>query len=151
MLFWLADLVAEAGGPALFRFSTTRVVLAFLTAFVVGLLLGRPMILWLYKHGWRSKERVYGDINTRSKSGTPIMGGALILASLFISVLLWCDLSGSRIWVLLASGLWFAWMGSRDDLAKVRGGTADAGMSRKLKIRRRQKLPGSLGMPWRRE
>ena len=89
MLFWLADLVAEAGGPALFRFSTTRVVLAFLTAFVVGLLLGRPMILWLYKHGWRSKERVYGDINTRSKSGTPIMGGALILGTFFNYVFGW--------------------------------------------------------------
>ena len=133
MLAWLAQLLEEAGGPALFGYSTTRGVSAFITAFLVGLACGRPIIHLLYRKGMRSKERTYGDINTESKSGTPVMGGFILLAAGLGSVLLWCDLGNTRIQVLLAACLWFAGIGFLDDYAKVKHGGADAGMSRAAK------------------
>lgn len=133
MLTWLAGLLEDAGGPALFRYSTSRAVFAFVTAFLVGLAAGRPIIHALYRRGMRSAERTYGDINTESKAGTPVMGGFILLLAGLGSVLLWCDLANSRILVLLAACAWFAWVGFLDDRAKVRRGGADAGMSRLAK------------------
>ena len=133
MFAWLAQLLEEAGGPTLFGYSTTRGVSAFVTAFLVGLIAGRPIIHLLYRKGMRSKERTYGDINTESKAGTPVMGGFILLVAGLGSVLLWCDLTNTRIQVLLGACLWFAAIGFLDDRAKVRGGTADAGMSRAAK------------------
>ena len=133
MLAWLAQLLEDAGGPALFRYSTSRGVFAFVTAFAVGLVCGRPIIHLLYRKGMRSKERTYGDINTESKAGTPVMGGFILLAAGLGSVLLWCDLTNPRIQLLLAACLWFAAVGFLDDRAKVKHGGADAGMSRLAK------------------
>lgn len=130
MLQYLAAMWEEAGGPALFGYSTSRAVFAFVTAFLVGLAFGRPIINALYRKGMRSKERTYGDINTESKAGTPVMGGFILLAAGLGAVLLWCDLSNTRIQVLLLACVWFAAIGFLDDYGKVKHGGADAGMSR---------------------
>jgi phospho-N-acetylmuramoyl-pentapeptide-transferase len=130
MLAILASHWESTGGPSLFGYITTRAVAAFITAFVVGLVLGRPIINALYRAGMRSKERTYGDINTQSKAGTPVMGGFIMLAAGLGAGLLWCDLSNLRIQLLIGACLWFAFVGFVDDYGKVKHGGADAGMSR---------------------
>ncbi len=130
MLHWLATIWAEAGGPALFRYVTARSAFAFLSAAVIGIAAGRPIIHALYRAGMRSKERTYGDINTASKAGTPVMGGLIILVAGVGSALLWCDLTNLCVQVLLAACLWFSAVGFYDDYHKVRGESADAGLSR---------------------
>ena len=130
MFYHLSEALAESGGTKLFSYTTMRAFLAFSTAFILGLIAGRPIINMLYRKGMRSKERSYGDINTQSKSGTPIMGGLIILVAGMGSTLLWCDLTSLHVWITLLCGLWFALVGGYDDYHKVKGGSADAGLSR---------------------
>ncbi|MDP6933429.1 MAG: hypothetical protein QGG40_10965 [Myxococcota bacterium] len=134
MFYWLATWLEALGGPALFRFLTSRSLFAFVTAFLLGLWVGRPIITWLYRKGLRSEERKYQALDTGSKKGTPVMGGLILLASGLGSALAWCDLSNPRIWVLIFAAIWFALVGGYDDYAKVRGGSAEAGMSRPVKL-----------------
>ena len=133
MIPLLAQWVEEAGGPALFRYLTTRTVFAFLFAFLLGLVIGRPIINRLYQGGMRSRERTYGDINTQSKAGTPVMGGLIILASGITSALLFCDLRDPRVLALLVAALWFGAVGLYDDFQKVKLGNPDAGLGRVAK------------------
>ena len=133
MFYWLAGIIEEAGGPALFRFITARSIFAVLTAFLVTLAIGRPVINMLYRRGYRSKERSYGDINTASKTGTPVMGGILLIMSGIGSAALWCDLQNPFVLSLLAASLWFSAMGGLDDLLKVKRGDSDKGLSRPAK------------------
>lgn len=130
MIFALSDTIARLGGPAVFQYITARALFAFLTAFLLGLWAGRPIINALYRRGFRSAERSYGDINTLSKSGTPLMGGFILLVAALGSALLWCRLDDVRVLGALACMLWFFGVGAYDDVQKVRGRAADAGMSR---------------------
>ena len=133
MLFALAMHIKEAGGPALFGYTSTRVLMAFLTSLVTGMLVGRPLIVWLFRKGYRTKERSYMAAFTASKDGTPHMGGVILLVAILAGVLLWCDLLSSRVWVLLATAASFAVIGAVDDASKTIKGGADAGMSEKVK------------------
>jgi len=133
VFYWLAEFIEKNGGPALFRYITVRSVSAFFTAFLVTLLIGRQVINSLYKRGYRSKERSYGDINTASKTGTPVMGGVLLLISGIGAALLWCNLENAFVLALFASSLWFSAMGALDDLLKVKRGDSDKGLARPAK------------------
>jgi phospho-N-acetylmuramoyl-pentapeptide-transferase len=53
------------------------------------------------------------------KTGTPTMGGALILVAIAISTLLWADLSNRFVWVVLVTTLGFGAIGWIDDYRKV--------------------------------
>jgi phospho-N-acetylmuramoyl-pentapeptide-transferase len=63
--------------------------------------------------------RTYGPQTHLEKSGTPTMGGALILISIVVTTLLWADLSNRFIWVVLVVTLGFGWIGWVDDYRKV--------------------------------
>ena len=130
MIFALSDIIEGFGGPAVFRYITARALFAFLTAFLFGIYAGRLIINTLYKKGFRSSERSYGDINTQSKSGTPIMGGFILLAASLVAILLWCRLDDICVLASLLCMLWFFGIGAYDDIQKVRGKDADAGLSR---------------------
>jgi phospho-N-acetylmuramoyl-pentapeptide-transferase len=133
------------GAPPLLGYITTRAVFGFLTAFFVGLVIGRPLILWLYRSGYRSPERSYGDISTASKKSTPVMGGLIIAACGIGSVLIWADVGNPRVLMVVAASLWFASMGAMDDVGKVRGKDADAGISRLAKYASQIGFGGLLG------
>ena len=130
MILALSDIIEGFGGPAVFRYITARSLFAFLTAFLFGIFAGRPIINTLYRKGFRSSERSYGDINTQSKSGTPIMGGFILLAAALVAILLWCRLDDIRVLASLLCMLWFFGIGAYDDIQKVKGKDADAGLSR---------------------
>jgi len=63
--------------------------------------------------------RTEGPQSHLSKSGTPTMGGALILISIGVTTLLWADLANRFIWVVLLVTLGFGWVGWVDDYRKV--------------------------------
>ena len=67
------------------------------------------------------------------KTGTPTMGGVLIISSLLISTLLWADLSNRYIWVVIITTLLFAIIGFLDDYLKIKNKSSD-GLSSKQKI-----------------
>jgi phospho-N-acetylmuramoyl-pentapeptide-transferase len=55
-----------------------------------------------------------------SKQGVPTMGGALILAALTLTTLLWTNLTNGHVWIVLLVTLWFGLIGSYDDYRKIK-------------------------------
>jgi phospho-N-acetylmuramoyl-pentapeptide-transferase len=102
-----------------FAYLTLRAVLASATALMIGLLAGPGVIRWLTEMKIGQAVRTDGPQTHLEKSGTPTMGGALILISIVVTTLLWADLSNRFIWVVLVVMLGFGWIGWVDDYRKV--------------------------------
>ena len=120
MLLWLAQLLQEHIGPMrIFNFITFRAVFATLTALAIGLGAGPAVIRMLTRLKVGQAVRTNGPQTHLIKSGTPTMGGALILLAIAISTLLWADLSNRFIWVVLIVTLGFGAIGWVDDYRKV--------------------------------
>jgi phospho-N-acetylmuramoyl-pentapeptide-transferase len=102
-----------------FSYLTLRAVLAAGTALVIGLLAGPWVIRKLTRMKIGQAIRTEGPQSHLAKSGTPTMGGALILIAIGLTTLLWADLSNRFIWVVLLVTLGFGWVGWVDDYRKV--------------------------------
>ena len=95
---WLQTLSPEFG---FFR------VMAALTALLIGLIAGPIVIRRLTELKIGQPIREYAMQTHLSKSGTPTMGGVLILLAIAISTLLWSDLSNRFVWIVLLVTLGF--------------------------------------------
>ncbi|ALM86377.1 phospho-N-acetylmuramoyl-pentapeptide-transferase [Bordetella sp. N] len=113
---WLSDDIRTFG---VFEYITLRAVLACATALLIGLMAGPRVIRKLTAMKIGQAVRAYGPQSHLVKNGTPTMGGALILISIGISVLLWCDWSNRFIWVVLLVTFGFGAIGWVDDYRKV--------------------------------
>jgi phospho-N-acetylmuramoyl-pentapeptide-transferase len=102
-----------------FSYLTLRAVLAAGTALVIGLLAGPWVIRKLTALKIGQAVRTEGPQSHLSKSGTPTMGGALILISIGVTTLLWADLANRFVWVVLLVTVGFGWIGWVDDYRKV--------------------------------
>ena len=116
---WLQTLSPEFGFFRVFQYLTFRAVMAALTALLMGLLAGPYVIRRLAELKIGQPVRGYGMESHLSKSGTPTMGGVLILLSIAISTLLWFDLSNRFVWIVLLVTLGFGAIGWVDDWRKV--------------------------------
>ena len=90
---WLQTLSPEFGFFRVFQYLTLRAVMAALTALLIGLIAGPIVIRRLTELKIGQPIREYAMQTHLSKSGTPTMGGVLILLAIAISTLLWADLS----------------------------------------------------------
>jgi phospho-N-acetylmuramoyl-pentapeptide-transferase len=102
-----------------FTYITLRVVLAALTALAISFIVGPAMIrkLTAYKIGQAVRDD--GPQTHLIKTGTPTMGGALILVSVSVTTLLWADLANRYVWIVLLTTLGFGLVGWVDDWRKV--------------------------------
>ena len=116
---WLHTLSPEFGFFRVFQFLTFRAVMAALTALLLGLLAGPYVIRRLTELKIGKQVRSYGMESHIVKSGTPTMGGVLILLCIAISTLLWSDLSNRFVWIVLLVTLGFGAIGWVDDWRKV--------------------------------
>jgi phospho-N-acetylmuramoyl-pentapeptide-transferase len=116
---WLQTLSPEFGFFRVFQYLTFRAVMAALTALLMGLAAGPYVIRRLTALKIGQPVRGYGMESHLSKSGTPTMGGVLILLSISISTLLWFDLSNRFVWIVLLVTLGFGAIGWVDDWRKV--------------------------------
>lgn len=98
---------------------TLRVILAALTAFLIALLFGNRMIDMLHFRQMGQFVREDGPQTHKQKQGTPTMGGILILFSILVSSLLWCDLSNAYVWICLFTCVSFGYIGFIDDYQKL--------------------------------
>jgi len=114
-----------------FRYITFRSAYAGVTALILSLILGTYMIRLLQKYQIGEKIRKHGPEHHHVKSGTPTMGGALILFTFLLSTLLWANLSNSYIWIIIFSAVGFGAVGLFDDIYKLRKGD---GLSVKAKL-----------------
>jgi phospho-N-acetylmuramoyl-pentapeptide-transferase len=120
MLLWLAqNFQQEFGFLRIFNFITFRTVLATLTALFIGLGAGPGVIRMLARLKVGQAVRTDGPQTHLIKSGTPTMGGVLILIGIGISTLLWADLSNRFVWIVLIVTLGFGAIGWVDDYRKV--------------------------------
>ena len=113
---WLAQ---DIRGFNVFNYITLRAVLAAMTALIISFVAGPRVIRWLAAKKIGQAVRQEGPQTHLVKSGTPTMGGALILISIAVTTLLWGDLSNRYIWVLLIVTLGFGAIGWYDDWKKV--------------------------------
>src|SRR3954447_14991784 len=98
---WLQTLSPEFGFLRVFNYLTFRALGAALTALLMGLAAGPYVIRRLAALKIGQPVRGYGMETHLSKSGTPTMGGVLILLSIAIATLLWFDLSNRFVWIVL--------------------------------------------------
>jgi phospho-N-acetylmuramoyl-pentapeptide-transferase len=117
LLYPLASKVALFN---VFRYPSFRIIAAGFAALLLGMVLGPWFIREL-------KERQHGQSNVRedtperhqSKSGTPTMGGGLILFSLSVATLLFADLTSRYVWMVLTVMLGYGLIGFTDDYLKL--------------------------------
>jgi phospho-N-acetylmuramoyl-pentapeptide-transferase len=123
MLIWLAQwlqtLSPDLGFLRVFQYQTFRAVMAALTALLLGLFTGPYVIRRLAELKIGQPIRGYGMESHLSKSGTPTMGGVLILLCIASSTLLWFDWSNRFVWIVLLVTLGFGAVGWSDDWRKV--------------------------------
>jgi phospho-N-acetylmuramoyl-pentapeptide-transferase len=116
---WLQTLGPEFGFLRVFQYLTLRAVLSAMTALLIGLIAGPSVIRNLARLKIGQPIRGYGMETHLSKSGTPTMGGVLILICIAVSTLLWMDLSNRFVWIVLLVTLGFGAIGWADDWRKV--------------------------------
>jgi phospho-N-acetylmuramoyl-pentapeptide-transferase len=115
-----------------FRYLTFRSFMALITALVVSLLIGPPLIRRL-RAGQHGGETIREDTPARhrAKQGTPTMGGLVILTAIVATTLLWANLRNRYVWVVLLATLGFGAIGVWDDVTKLR---ARKGLSTRVKF-----------------
>ena len=120
MLLYLSEILAEyVGAFRVFQYLTFRAILGALTALAISFIVGPSMIRLLRVKDIGQSIRDDGPESHFSKTGTPTMGGALIIVAILISTLLWADMSNRYIWVVLLVTLAFGVIGFIDDYKKV--------------------------------
>jgi phospho-N-acetylmuramoyl-pentapeptide-transferase len=119
LAIWLQSLGPEFGFLRVFQYITFRAVMAAMTALLIGLMAGPSVIRHLAALKIGQPVRGYGMETHLAKSGTPTMGGVLILIAIAVSTLLWFDWTNRFVWIVLVVTLGFGAIGWVDDWRKV--------------------------------
>lgn len=124
-------------GLNVFQYVTFRTAWATITALLVLLFLGGPVIRKLAQLKFGQEIREEGPASHQAKRGTPTMGGVLIIGSVFLSTVLWARLDSLYLWLALGATTLFAAIGFADDYIKIV-------KKRSLGLSGKQKLAGQL-------
>jgi phospho-N-acetylmuramoyl-pentapeptide-transferase len=116
---WLQGLSPEFGFFRVFQYITFRAVMAALTALLIGLFAGPAVIRHLVSLKIGQPIRDYAMQSHMVKTGTPTMGGVLILIGIGTSTLLWADLTNRFVWIVMLVTFGFGAIGWVDDWRKV--------------------------------
>lgn len=120
MLIWLAEYLTQYYRAFnVFEYITLRAIVASLTALIITLLMGPPMIRWLAQYKVGQVVRDDGPKSHYSKAGTPTMGGAMIIIAITIATLLWSNLKNPYVWIVLVVMIGFGMIGWCDDYLKL--------------------------------
>jgi phospho-N-acetylmuramoyl-pentapeptide-transferase len=127
MLLYFLEMLSKFWGihlPAAFAYSSTRMLLAAITALVTTIVFGPFFIRKLYELKTGQSIRVedcpmLARLHEK-KRDTPTMGGVFLLGSMIISLFLWMDLKSSFTWMLLLTTIWLGFLGGYDDYLKMK-------------------------------
>ena len=133
MLLWLYTHFPDSSLLNVLRYPSFRIVMSTLTALVVCLLFYPALIrrLQIFKFG--QEVRKEGPESHYKKKGTPTMGGTLILLAVFVSTVLWTDVTHKGVWLVLLVTMGYGAIGFYDDYLKVTRQT-HAGFSGRTRI-----------------
>jgi phospho-N-acetylmuramoyl-pentapeptide-transferase len=116
---WLQGLGPEFGFLRVVQYLTFRAVMAAMTALLIGIIMGPWVIRRLTELKIGQPVREYAMQSHLIKSGTPTMGGVLILLAVAISTILWFDWTNRFVWIVMLVTLGFGTIGWVDDWRKV--------------------------------
>jgi len=123
MIYHLFQYLEHVGvhfpGIGLMHYLSFRAMLAAVTAVLTALFAGKRIIGWLQRRQIGETVRDLGLEGQVQKKGTPTMGGIIIILSVMIGVLLFCDLTNIYVLLLIISTLWCGGLGFMDDYIKV--------------------------------
>jgi phospho-N-acetylmuramoyl-pentapeptide-transferase len=139
LYLWLYPLHTEFAIFNVFRYLSFRIIYAAVTAFLIVFFLAPPMIKKLQTLKLGQKIRTDGPQSHLGKSGTPTMGGLLIIFSVLLSTVLWADISNFYVWLVLLSLVGFGMIGFVDDYIKIL-------RSQSKGLTATQKIVGQLGV-----
>ncbi|MEO8572646.1 MAG: phospho-N-acetylmuramoyl-pentapeptide-transferase [Pyrinomonadaceae bacterium] len=106
-------------GLNVFQYVTFRTAWATITALLMTLFFGKPVIRKLAELKFGQEIREEGPASHQEKRGTPTMGGILIIGSVFVSTVLWARLDNLFLWLALGATTLFAAVGFADDYIKI--------------------------------
>ncbi len=121
MLYYLFDYLdkMDIPGMGMFRYVSTRSALALVLSIIIGTVIGRRIINLLQKQQIGEIVRDLGLEGQMKKTGTPTMGGIIIIIAILIPVLLFCRLDNVYIILMLITTVWLGTLGFLDDYIKV--------------------------------
>ncbi|MBO7480276.1 MAG: phospho-N-acetylmuramoyl-pentapeptide-transferase [Bacteroidales bacterium] len=123
MLYHLFEYLRQRGtdfsGIGLMQYISVRGILGNITAIIIALAVGKKAIGFLQKKQIGEEIRNLGLEGQLAKKGTPTMGGLIIIFSLLIPTLLFCDLSNTNTLLLIFTTVWLGFLGCMDDYIKV--------------------------------
>ena len=135
MLFsFLTSLIDNYSFLNVFKYLTFRTGLSLMTSLVIVFLIGGPLIRLFSKNQITGPIRQDGPIDhIIKKSGTPTMGGLIIIIGMVSSTILWADLTNIFVWTLIFVSLSLGLLGFIDDLLKIKFENS-RGLNLKLKF-----------------
>lgn len=116
LLFGMHDFFSPLN---VFRYITFRTALAVISAMLLSLFIGPKIIVWLKKISITQQIRDDGPQTHLKKSGTPTMGGIIIIACIVLTVLMWGDIGNMYVWTMVLSLIGYGCIGLLDDYLKV--------------------------------
>lgn len=122
MLFYLFEYLEneyQVPGASLFQFQTFRAAMAVLLSLILATAYGKRIILFLQRKQIGETVRDLGLEGQKQKSGTPTMGGLIIIMSTLIPVLLFADIMNIYIILLIVTIIWMGIIGFVDDYIKI--------------------------------
>jgi len=120
MLVYLTEYLQQyISGFGVFSYITMRAIMSVLTALILSFIIGPAMIRWLTRLKVGQTIRQDGPQTHLIKSGTPTMGGTMIIFSVAMAVVLWGDLTNHYLLIITLSMLGFGAIGFADDYLKV--------------------------------
>ncbi len=124
MLYHLFDWLTKNGikfpGSGLFQFITFRVLLAVILSLVIATVFGKKIINFLKKKQIGESVRDLGLQGEKQKTGTPTMGGIIIILAILIPTLLLANLNKVYVRLMLLSTVWLGVIGFIDDYLKIK-------------------------------
>ena len=118
---FLTSLIDQYSFLNVFKYLTFRTGLSVVTSLVVVFIIGGPLIKLFSEKMITGPIRQDGPIDhIITKSGTPTMGGVIIIIGIILSTLLWADLTNIYVWTLIFVSLSLGGLGLLDDILKIK-------------------------------
>lgn len=118
-LFEYLELKFKLPGASLFQYLSFRSALAFIFSLMLSVKYGKNIINFLKKKQIGETVRDLGLVGQKEKTGTPTMGGLIIIMATIIPVLLFSNFKNIYIIILIFTTIWLGFIGFADDYIKV--------------------------------
>jgi phospho-N-acetylmuramoyl-pentapeptide-transferase len=122
MLYYLFTYLHEAfdfTGAGVFQYISFRAAMAVIVSLLISMIFGKSIIRILAKKQVGESVRDLGLEGQAEKSGTPTMGGIIILSAILIPTLLFAKLDNIYVILMLITTVWMGFIGFLDDYIKV--------------------------------